>query len=153
MMKFTPPIRFGKNTETTMECIIDTGAMNTLVPLYYAEVAGTPLNLTMPVVVGGHKYHTQAYYFKDVQLGGLKIKRLIAFAADYKGVIARAILLGTAVVFNWKVTELSGNSPVICFEEDIYVGVADKKFPYMQYVDTTDRVFKYAALTDSADEE
>jgi hypothetical protein len=126
--------------------------MNTLISLKYAKLYGKPLGFQMNVWVGGGKYTANAYVFKGVSLGVLQIPQLIGFAADYTGLLSNSVLLGTSVLFNWKITEMSGNSSFICFEEDIYSEVPNKKFPYMQYVDTNANVFKQYELLDSADE-
>jgi hypothetical protein len=122
------------NLSFPTQCIIDTGCINTLVPLEYAVLCGTRLNLESNIIVGGNEYKAQAYSFSDVKFGELKIKRMIGFAAAYKGDLKNRILIGTNFLSNLKITLRKSANEVIV-EEELYPPVKDKTYPYVFYFD------------------
>ena len=89
--------------ETPYECIIDTACSTTLIPLKYAKLHGKKLNHSATIIVGGYTYKSTLYLFEDITLGNLKITKMVAFAADYKGNLEDRMLLGLNVLNNLEI--------------------------------------------------
>ena len=117
-----------------VQCIVDTGCMNTLVPLQFAQKYGNKLNKSYTVVVGGKIYSSVAYSFDSVTLAGYHIPKLLAFCANYTGALRRSVLLGLNVMNNLKYT-ISRNQNTLDFEIDLWNSVKDKKYPFTMFFD------------------
>ena len=128
-------VYFKKGEETA--CIVDTGCMNTLVPLSVAKKHGKPLNKTHTIAVGGRLYHAQAHSFDNVRLGGLTIPRMVAFCADYEGVLTNSVLLGLNIL-NSLHYAISRNLHSLSFDVNIWNLVEDKKYPFALFFDIDD---------------
>ena len=118
-------------------CIVDTGCMNTLIPLYLAQKYGRRLNKIHTVVVGGGVYEAVAYSFDNIILGGYRIPKLVAFCADYKGSLTTSVLLGLNLLNNLEYA-ISRNKHSLSFDVDIWALVEDKKYPFSLFFDMED---------------
>ena len=119
------------------ECIIDTACMNTLIPLFLAKKHGRRLNKTHTVVVGGGVYEATAYSFDNITLGGYRIPRLVAFCANYTGILKTNVLLGLNVLNNLRYT-ISRNQDTFDFDINIWSLVQDKPYPFAMFFDMDD---------------
>ena len=127
-------VYFGKDRE---RCIVDTGCMNTLIPLSVAKDYGRPLNKKYTVAVGGRVYHAVAYVFDNFRLDGFLIPRLVAFCADFEGTLKNNVLLGLNVLNSLEYA-ISRNRHSLSFDVDIWALVEDKKYPFSLFFDMED---------------
>jgi len=111
--------------------------MNTLIPLSIAKKHGRALNKKHTIAVGGRVYNAQAYSFDNVRFGGFAIPQMLAFCADYEGVLTNNILLGLNILNNLEYT-ISRNKQNFSFGVDIWNLVGDKKYPFAVFFDIDD---------------
>ena len=115
-------------TAEPIKCIIDTACSTTLIPLKYAKSLGKKLNHSANVIVGGNTYKASLYLLEDITFGDLKITKMVAFAADYKGNIEDRILLGLNVLNNLEIT-LSRQGRALRFSYKPWILVKNKENP------------------------
>ncbi|MCL1996203.1 MAG: retropepsin-like domain-containing protein [Defluviitaleaceae bacterium] len=134
-----------------VECIIDTASSNTLVPLKFAEDYGKKLNHSAKVIVAGNTYEATLYLFENTLFGNLKIEKLVAFAANYKGNIENRMLLGLNVINNLEIT-FSRHKDKLYFNYKPYHLVKNKKYPCAMFFKTqgSEPVYPTELLVDIA---
>jgi hypothetical protein len=99
----------------SIPCIIDTGCINTLVPLSFAKKYGKAYKNKAEIVVGGRKY---------------------------EGALRSSILLGLNVL-NHLDFNVSRNHGTFSFSVDVWELVKDKKFPFTMHFDSKELKPKY----------
>jgi len=122
--------------EKRRSCIVDTACSTTLVPLKFAQRHGKRLGHTATVVVAGNIYKSTLYLFEDIFFGSLKITKMVAFAANYKGNIEDRILLGLNVINNFEIL-LSRHRKSIDFNFKPWSPVENKKHPCAMFFKDT----------------
>ena len=135
------------------KCIIDTASANTLIPLKFAKRHGKKLNSTATVIVAGNTYKSTLYLFEDISFGNLKITKMVAFAADYKGNIEDRVLLGLNVVNNLEIL-LSRHRKSIDFDFKPWSLVKDREHPCAMFFKDTgsNPVYPTELLVEIADD-
>jgi len=136
-----------------LPCIIDTASANTLIPLKFAKQYGKKLKHTADVTVAGNTYKSTLYLFNDISFGNLKITKMVAFAADYKGNIEDKVLLGLNVVNNLEIL-LSRHRRGIDFDFKPWSLVKDREHPCAMFFKDTgsNPVYPTELLVEIADD-
>jgi hypothetical protein len=117
-----------------ISCIVDTGCINTLVPLIIAKKYGIPTNIRQGATISKKSYETRAYIFSNVLFGNMKVRKMIGFCADYEGELKETVLIGSNFLANIEYT-ISRNKNKITFIEDVYMPVRSKEYPYLLFFD------------------
>ena len=122
--------------------IVDTGCINTLVPLSFAKKYGRGYKNKSEITVGGRKYEATAYIFDNVKFGGFPIPKMLAFCAKYEGALRSSVLLGLNVL-NHLDLSISRNRGTLAFNVDVWELTEEKKYPFTMYFDGKDLKPKY----------
>jgi hypothetical protein len=111
---------------------LDTGCFNTLIPGYLAEQSGRSLGFKTTYSIGGNIITVEAFSVDKIMIGDFVLKRINAFAGDYKGGHENDIILGTNVINNWEMI-ISRKSHTFQFREDPPDNLPNKTHIYQNY--------------------
>jgi len=121
-----------------MDCIIDTGCVNTLVDeSQLVHLKFTDLNFYQAIKIASKSISGKAVILEQVDFGGLKVNNILVFAAPLVGTpVVNRMLLGLSTLNNWYYN-VKKPINVIEFEESQILPLgAGIKNKYTNYFDT-----------------
>ena len=118
-----------------VEAIIDSGCINTLLPLRVAHKSGgIALPLKKQINIAGNSREANAYIIPKFEFGGYVFTHVFVFAADYQKELKNRMLLGLNVLNNLRYT-VDRAAGQFEFVELLPESLARKDFPYRNYFD------------------
>jgi len=112
--------------------ILDTGCVNTLIPIKYAEVYGKNLNRIRQVHLFGQVFNAKVYSIRKCKFGTLEIEYVTMLADNFGYDLKDTVLLGMNTINNWlPVPDRTENKLFV--EEKFPPQIPCAKFPYSNY--------------------
>ena len=135
-LKITVTLQNKTGHEVDIDCLIDTGCKTTMLDIRLAAQYGEKLLETATVNLTNRQYIAQAYRIHRLLIGGLELKNVFVFAAQYDiaNELYSGMLLGLNVLNNLRYC-VDRNENTISIKENIFSGVPDKSYPYSHWFD------------------
>lgn len=118
-----------------VDVIVDSGCVNTLLPLWVAMVCqGIALLMKRRISIAGNSREAQAYIIPKFEIGGYTFSNVFVFAAEFEKELEARMLLGLNVLNNLRHTTDRAKEQFE-FIECIPNSIPNKSFPYRNYFD------------------
>jgi hypothetical protein len=119
----------------TVDAIVDSGCVNTLLPLWVAmKCQAIALPMKRRINIAGNSREAQAYIIPKFEIGGYTFSNVFVFAAEFEKELKNRMLLGLNVLNNLRHTTDRAKEQFE-FIECIPNSIPNKSFPYRNYFD------------------